>query len=67
MDTVVTCTLMCRLALPVSGSGRGLPVTCPDSCMDLQEQRARLSGEIDMSSTGCSRGTGKVQAGAFVN
>lgn len=67
MDTVVTCTFMCRLALPLSGFGRGLLVTCPDSSMDLQEQRARLSGKIDISSTGRSGGTGNVHAGAFVN
>lgn len=59
MDAVVTCTLMCRLALPFSGFGRGLLVTCPDSSVDLQEQRARLFGKISISSTGCRRGTGK--------
>lgn len=67
MDAVVTCTLTCRLALPFSGFGRGLLVACPDSSVDLQEQRARLSGKISISSTGCRRGTGKVQAGAFAN
>ena len=42
-------------------------MTCPDSSMDLQEQRARLSGKIDISSMGHSGGTGNVRAGASVN